>query len=199
VRVRIDRDLPAAIVLDRAQAREHDPAAVAPVGYLDADDPAHLRGVAPLRSHIEASSAYESADNAEEEHLLRLFVIILLGLSMGFTVLAIANTMLMSSGERRRDYALLRLAGARTGQVARFVGVEAAVVVLIGGALGTAVAWPAVYGIAAGLEDDLGVDVAVAMDWPVVAAVTGCCLVVGLVASVLPVARVRRQSSIVDS
>ncbi|MDN5851854.1 MAG: ABC transporter permease, partial [Actinomycetia bacterium] len=136
VRVEVVDDLQAAMVLDRSQAREHDPAAVAQVGYLDVEDPAALRSIAPPQSHIEASSAYESADNAEEEHLLRLFVIVLLGLSMGFTVLAIANTMLMASSERRRDYAVLRLAGAHTGQVARFVGIETAVVVLVGGVLG---------------------------------------------------------------
>ena len=191
VDVTISHGLPAALVLDRSQAREHDPAAVAQVGYVDVSDAADLDAVAPLQSHIEASSAYESADNAEEEHLLRLFVIVLLGLAMGFTVLAIANTMLMASGERRRDYAVLRLAGARTGQIARIVAVETAVVVVIAGVLGTVVAWPAVYGIAAGLEDDLGLDVAVAMDWPVVAAVTACCLAVALVASILPVVRGR--------
>lgn len=197
VKVVIGRDLPGEIVLDRVQSREHDPAAVAQVGYLRVDGPAELRSIAPPQSHFEASNAYESADNAEEEHLLWLFVVVLLGLSMGFTVLAIANTMLMASGERRRDYAVLRLAGARTGQVASVVGVETAVVVLIGGVLGTAVAWPAVYGIAAGLEDDLGFDVAVAIDWPIVAAVTVGCLAVGLIASILPV--VRGQSSIVDN
>lgn len=200
VDVEVRQDLPGEIVLDRAQAREHDPAAVAGLGYLDAGAVAGLDGVGEsTTTHVEAAGAYESADNAEEEHLLRLFVVVLLGLSMGFTVLAIANTMLMASGERRRDFAVLRLAGARTGQVARLVAVETTVVVLIGVVLGTVIAWPAIYGIASGLEDDLGFDVAVAMDWTAIIGVAVGCLTVGIAASVLPVVRGRRQSSIVDN
>ena len=196
----IRRDLPGEIVLDRAQAREHDPAAVAGLAYLDGGGTTELdRAVASSGVHIESAGAYESAGNADEERLLRLFVAVLLSLSMGFTVLAIANTMAMASGDRRREFSVLRLAGARTGQVARVVGVETAVVVLIGVILGTLIAWPAVYGVASGLEDDLGFAVPVVMDWGAVGAVGVSCLAVGLVASLLPVVRGRRQSSMVDN
>ncbi|UYM07624.1 ABC transporter permease [Solicola gregarius] len=187
VRVIVTGDVPAPITLDRRQAREHDPAAVADVGYLDTQGAAGLAdALSPTYATVEATGAYESADNADEGRLLRLFVVVLLGLSMGFTALAIANTMLMATGERRSDFGVLRMVGATGRQIRRYVGVEAVIVVLIGSVLGIVVAVPALYGIAAGLGDDLGFDVAVAMDWRAVAAVVAGCLTIAVAAGVLP-------------
>ncbi|UPK75297.1 ABC transporter permease [Nocardioidaceae bacterium SCSIO 66511] len=188
VRVAVIEDAPAPIVVNRAQARSHDPAAVADVGYVEPTDLHDLStAVASTAASVLSTDSYESVDNADEERLLRLFVVVLLALSTGFTALAIANTMLMATGERRHDFGVLRMAGATTRQIRRYVGVEASVVVLIGSLLGVVVAWPAVYGIAAGLSDDLGFDVAVAMDWRAVIVVVVGCLAIAVASSTFSV------------
>lgn len=63
---------------------------------------------------------------------------------------------------------------------------------MIGSALGIAVALPGLYGIASGLADDVGVDVAVRLPWSTTLAVIGTCLAIALAASVLPARRAMR-------
>lgn len=63
-----------------------------------------------------------------------------MGLVLAFTAVAVANTLAMSTAERVREFAMLRLAGAKRRQVLRMLRTEALAVVLIGVVLGSGIA-----------------------------------------------------------
>ncbi|WP_433273319.1 FtsX-like permease family protein [Actinosynnema sp. CS-041913] len=59
---------------------------------------------------------------------------LLVGMILAYTVISLVNTLVIATGERRREFALQRLIGATPGQILRMVGVEA-VVISVGGIL----------------------------------------------------------------
>ncbi|WP_328968212.1 ABC transporter permease [Streptomyces sp. NBC_00239] len=63
-----------------------------------------------------------------------------MGLVLAFTAIAVVNTLAMSTAERIREFAMLRLAGATRRQVLRMLRIEALSVVLIGAVLGAGIA-----------------------------------------------------------
>ncbi|MEU3409441.1 FtsX-like permease family protein [Streptomyces sp. NPDC006670] len=63
-----------------------------------------------------------------------------MGLVLAFTAIAVVNTLAMSTAERFREFALLRLAGAQRRQVLRMLRAEAVGVLLLGVALGSGIA-----------------------------------------------------------
>ncbi|MFE5804715.1 FtsX-like permease family protein [Streptomyces sp. NPDC056491] len=63
-----------------------------------------------------------------------------MGLVLAFTAIAVVNTLAMSTAERFREFAMLRLAGAKRRQVLRMLRTEALAVVLIGTVLGSGIA-----------------------------------------------------------
>lgn len=65
---------------------------------------------------------------------------IAMGLVLAFTAIAVLNTLAVSVSERLREFALLRLSGATRRQVLRMLRIEALSVLLLGIALGSAVA-----------------------------------------------------------
>jgi putative ABC transport system permease protein len=81
---------------------------------------------------------------------------------------------------------LLRLAGATSRQVLLTVAAESAVVVAIGSALGGAVAFLGLWGTVQGLRAQTGTAVGLAVPWQTAAAAVTACLVLALLASVLP-------------
>ncbi|MFJ9446906.1 FtsX-like permease family protein [Kitasatospora sp. NPDC101235] len=68
-----------------------------------------------------------------------LRTVLVLALALVYTAIALANTLLTTTGDRRRELALLRLAGATRGQVVRLVTAEAVLVTAVGVVLGCAV------------------------------------------------------------
>lgn len=68
-----------------------------------------------------------------------LRTVLVLALALVYTAIALANTLLTTTGDRRRELALLRLAGATRGQVVRLVTAEAVLVAAVGVVLGCAV------------------------------------------------------------
>ncbi|MFB7472265.1 FtsX-like permease family protein [Kitasatospora sp. NPDC056184] len=69
-----------------------------------------------------------------------LRTVLVLGLALVYTGIALANTLLMATADRRRELALLRLAGATRAQVVRLVTAESVLVTAVGAVLGCAVA-----------------------------------------------------------
>lgn len=65
---------------------------------------------------------------------------LLVAMLLGYTVISLVNTLVIATGERRREFAMQRLVGSTRGQIIRMVTVEAILVAAIGVLLGTAVA-----------------------------------------------------------
>lgn len=171
----VDDDL----ILQRDLVRRHDPSALAEaVVGVDAATLAGLPGVEVLDA-----KAYADRGSGEDSRLLWLFASVLIALSVGYTGIAVVNTMAMSAESRRPDLAVLRRAGATPRQTLRYAAAEALLVVALGTGLGLAVTVPPLLGMAAGLEQEVGVPVALRLHWPVLVATVLATAAVAVAAS----------------
>lgn len=163
------------VALNRATVREHDPSALGSfvLGVPPTASPGP--GVAVVDARTYAESQY-----AEDTRLLWLFAMVLIGLSVGYTGIAVANTMAMAAQSRRADRAVLARTGATRGQIRRVVATETAFVVGVGAVLGLAVVLPGLLGMRAGLAEETGAEIALRLHWPTLAWVVAACGVLAL-------------------
>ena len=177
---------PTSVVVERETLRKLAPNALTEFVYLKdttvAEAAPGLTGMGALALDTEAHAAH--ADDREWE-LLRMFMLILLIMAIGYTALAIANTLIMANADRLKDFAVLRLSGAVNGQVLKVVAVETVLVVAVGTGLGLLVAVAALEGVRRGLESQIGADVAMAIPWDYVGMVIGASLILALGSSLL--------------
>ncbi|HTJ38075.1 MAG TPA: ABC transporter permease [Dactylosporangium sp.] len=171
------------VQLPRDLVRAHDPAALTDVVYLAGDF------VPAAGAERMTARAYVERTAAEEGDLIDLFLAVLLGISVGYTALAVANTLLMATYARRPEFATLHRAGATATQAARVVVSEALLCVLVGTLLGLAVAVPALFESRAGLQDEIGAPVTLVMPWTTLAAVVSVCAVLATLAALIPFRR----------
>jgi putative ABC transport system permease protein len=128
---------------------------------------------------------------------------VVIGVTVLYAGLSIVGTVLMAGPERRRDIALLRLAGATTGQVVRFVAAEAVFVTGLGVALAMVAACVTLGGLSVALLRLTGAPIVPVVPWDgvgaVVAVAAGLTLATSLL-SIVPVSRARpvlsRRSSL---
>ncbi|MFE2147943.1 FtsX-like permease family protein [Streptomyces sp. NPDC059456] len=80
------------------------------------------------------------AARAEQQQAGAEINLLAMGLVLAFTAIAVVNTLAMSTSERLREFAMLRLAGAKRRQVLRMLRTEALAVLLIGAVLGSGIA-----------------------------------------------------------
>jgi len=186
VAVVADESAPGHVMLARGTVRQHDRSALVEAVYVDGQTPETLNDrLAGLGAMAFRAEEFVDTRSAAEWRLVRLSFILLIAMSVGYTAIAIANTLMMATVDRRREFASLRLAGAGVAQVLRVVAAEAALVVGIGTGLGMAAAMTALVGIRSGLRDYIP-ETQIVLPWPVVGALVGICLVLALAASVLP-------------
>lgn len=86
------------------------------------------------------SAADADAARAQRQDAGAEINLLAMGLVLAFTAIAVVNTLAMSTAERFREFAMLRLAGAKRRQVLRMLRAEALAVALIGTALGSGIA-----------------------------------------------------------
>ncbi|MGW2842368.1 FtsX-like permease family protein [Streptomyces sp. NPDC001493] len=176
-------------------------AAGAPVDRLDitvAPDADRTAVVAALRAagratgtEVTTARAWVTAHHPRTRETTRLGLLMVLAIALLCTGIALVNTLVMATSDRARDFAVLRLAGATTGQVLRIVAVEALVVVGVGAVLGALVA-AIDLGAVRGALALLGVRTGVEVPWAAIGAVLGSASVIAVVAAVLPAARALR-------
>lgn len=181
-----DNSLRGDLLLTRAAVRQHDPSALTAAVFIPGQ--ADLPGGSGARI-IDLATYAAEADSAEDR-LVWLATLLLIGVSAGYGAIAVTNTLLMAAAGRRSDLRVLRLAGATRRQIGWIVAAESVLVVVIGAALGAAVAFTTLFSIRAGLSEQVGAPVALVVPWSVVGGSLGLCLVLAVAASVLP-ARVR--------
>jgi putative ABC transport system permease protein len=121
----------------------------------------------------------------------RLGMVLVLGIALVYTVIGLANTLLMATSVRGGELASLRLAGATRGQILRVVTGEAALAVAIGTVLGLMVTGVVLGTLGAGLAT-LSAPVALVVPWPVAGAAAGVCATVAIAASAIPAWRLTR-------
>ncbi|BCJ73631.1 ABC transporter permease [Catellatospora sp. IY07-71] len=182
----VDDDL----ILPQELVRKHDPSALA-TSLLGAD-PAALAGHPGVE--VLDAKAYAEREGAEDGRLLWLFATVLIALSVGYTGIAVANTMAMSADGRRPDLGVLRRAGATTRQLLRYAAAETLLVVALGAGLGLAVTVPPLLGMAAGLEQEVGAPVTLRLHWPVTTATMLATAALAVAAAVLATRRAARRA-----
>ncbi|MCY1140274.1 FtsX-like permease family protein [Actinoplanes sp. Pm04-4] len=151
-------------------------------------------GTAAARSSVAASvggrvvdvATYAREADAEEDRQVWIFTLLLIGISVGYGALAVANTLAMATARRANDYRLLRLAGATRRQVLLAVAGESALAVVVGSVLGIAAAVFALRGATAGFRAQTGTSVGLTVPWPVLIAAVGTCFVLAVIAATLP-------------
>ncbi|MCG5212637.1 FtsX-like permease family protein [Streptosporangium soli] len=177
---------PASVLLPRELVRAHDPSSLADQAYL-AGPPRLPDGLGARAVDV---ATYAAEADAAEDRLVWIFTLLLVVVSAGYTAVAIAGTLMMSTSGRARDLAVLRLSGATNRQVLGAVAAESVLVVLLGTALGVVVALPALLGMRAGLAATLGTPVTLVIPWGLILGVVAACAVLASVTGMLT-ARVR--------
>ena len=188
-------DLEQTVLLPAALRAGHTSVPMASTVYLSLSPGARLaaiRAAAAGGGIVGPASAYLTAANAENDRINRLATIAILGMALAYTAIAIANTLVMATGDRVRELATLRLSGATPGQVLRLIGVEACLVSGIGTLLAAAVTAATVIGLRHGLLG-LAPSVRVVIPWLPLAGIALACLVIAVAASVVPAALVLRR------
>ncbi len=133
------------LVLGRATVRAHDPSALAAAVPV-------TTGSAVVGAKAVTVADYARQADAEEDRLVWIFTLLLIGVSVGYGALAVANTLFMATSRRAPDYRLLRMAGATPRQVLLAIAGESALVVAVGAVLGTSAAVLALWGTTVGLR-----------------------------------------------
>ncbi|MFD8066698.1 FtsX-like permease family protein [Streptomyces parvulus] len=157
---------------------------------------------AGLRAAVDAAGGRVSARDEwladtrrETGGTTRAGLFLVLGIALLYTGISLVNTMVMATSDRVRELAALRLAGATGRQVLRLVGAESLTVVAVGALLGLVVAALNLAGMwgALGL---LSVHTTIELPWAELGAVTACCAVLAVAASVAPAALALRRRAV---
>lgn len=118
----------------------------------------------------------------------RVGFLVVLGIALLYTVIALANTLVMATTDRVPEFTALRRAGATRGQVLRLVAAEALAVVAIGALLGVAVTLLNLAGIWAALVA-LSVGSPPVVPWLPLAATALACAVIAVTAALATASR----------
>jgi putative ABC transport system permease protein len=120
--------------------------------------------------------AVAGAASQQELSAILLFVLIF------FVAIAAANTLVMLTGARRAEFALLRRIGATRRQLTAMVATESAFVTGTALVIGTLSVIPALVGVAYGMLGGFSL----AIDWPVYGALAAAVVLIATVAMVVP-------------
>lgn len=156
-----------------------------PVAALNAE----LRGAS---AKAESATSWISDTDAETRSNNRLSLWVLLGPSGFYAALAIANTLLMGSLQRHKEFVATRLIGATEQQVRRIVLWESALVTATSLALGAAIT--ATVGVLVGGALGAGLDsMPIHVPWTSLGLLGATCLGIATVAALAPTSYMLRR------
>lgn len=142
-----------------------------------------------VANRSELSAAGDSARDANS-----LVNLIALAVILGYIAIAVVNTLVMATGERRREFALMQLVGSTRRQVRAMMRTESVVVVVLAAVLGVLVAGPPLIGISFGISGQLLPNV------PLLAAlaIVGSLSIIGLISLAVATRAAMRSAPIVE-
>lgn len=189
-------DLEDSVLLPWALRDAHTSRPLADTVYLRLNPGTDLSAVGAAAARdggalIPATDYLDAADK-EQEHTNQLALVAVLGVSLIYTAIAIANTLVMATGDRSGELATLRLTGATPRQVLRVIGVEAVLVTVVGVLLAAVVTGITVLGMHSGLTP-VAARVSLVVPWWPLAGIAGTCLVLAVLSSLVPAALVMRH------
>jgi putative ABC transport system permease protein len=170
--------------------------------FVGIDDPARSPEIAKAIDAEFKGASFETRTETEKQFQMSFIsmvsaVITALQIVSGFVLVIVAlilgNTIAMSVRERGSEVAVLKALGFAGGKLALLITLEAALLGLLGGAAGVAVAYPLVTGFGKFLDENMGSFFPVFQLTPVtLGAMLGLSVLVGLVAALVPAIRVAR-------
>ncbi|MFB6613626.1 FtsX-like permease family protein [Streptomyces sp. NPDC056367] len=140
------------------------------------------RAAGQAGAEVLTKDQWVAATSPRTTRTTRLGFLLVLGIALLYTGIALANTLVMATSDRARDLAVLRLAGATRWQVLRLVAWEALLVVLAGAVTGTLVAALNLGGMRAALGL-LGVRSPLVIPWDVLGASSAACAALGVLSA----------------
>jgi putative ABC transport system permease protein len=174
-------------------ARKHAPEAEPERQFLlpaDGVDPASLVKRLP---HAQLAADWE-ADQADGVRKGNQFgLILLLGPAGLYSAIAIANTLLMGSLQRRHEFVTSRLLGATPAQIRRMVLWESSLVGAVALSLGTAITVTVGILIRHAMNAGLA-DVPFTVPWGVLLGIGGLCLILAVGSALAPTSYILRRS-----
>lgn len=120
--------------------------------------------------------------------------LIALAVILGYIAIAVVNTLVMATGERRREFALMQLVGSTRRQVRAMMRTESVMVVLLATALGVLVAAPPLVGISYGISGQLLPNISLTESAAIVVALA----VIGFTSLALATRAVMRRAPIAE-
>lgn len=152
-------------VVPRDLVRAHDPAALTDDIFVPAGSKASdaVPGTA-----LHDATEYALADYNTDSKLTDSLADMLIFIAVGYSVIAVANSMAMAAHGRRRDFAVMKSAGGTVRQLLLLSVGETMTVVIVGAALGILVTLPPLAGMAAGLSQATSADVGVHLNTGVI-------------------------------
>ncbi|MFC5720639.1 FtsX-like permease family protein [Streptomyces gamaensis] len=181
------------VILPQATLAAHQPGTMSSAAYLSLAPGADRAAVTAAADKVAqqygaqavARGAWleQRAEATQQEG--QVLMLVLLGMAMLYTGIAIANTLVMAAGERAEGIALMRKIGATRAQILRTVVWETLTVVVVGGVLGLLADGVTMMGMSRALSSS-GEGAQFPVPWLELGSVLLACLVVALLATVLP-------------
>ncbi|MFE7266877.1 FtsX-like permease family protein [Streptomyces sp. NPDC057592] len=143
-------------VVARDLVRAHDPAALTDDIFVPAGNKA---SAAVPGTALHDAMRYALDDYNTDAELTDSLAAMLIAIAVGYSVIAVANSMAMAAHGRRRDYAVMKSAGGTVRQLLELAAGETALLVAVGAGLGVLVTLPPLAGMASGLSQATSSDV----------------------------------------
>ncbi|MFE9361212.1 ABC transporter permease [Streptomyces olivaceoviridis] len=179
-------------VVARDLVRAHDPAALTDDVFVPADAKASaaVPGVA-----LHDAAEFALADYNTDAKLTDSLAMMLIVIAVGYSVIAVANSMAMAAHGRRRDFEVMKSAGGTVRQLLITSVGETSLVVAIGAALGVLVTLPPLAGMAAGLSEATSSDVSLHLNSGTIATAVLGTLAAAVLAGVAVTAKTLKQQT----
>jgi putative ABC transport system permease protein len=180
-------------VVARSLVRAHDPAALTDDIFVPRDAKAtdSVPGTA-----LHDAAEYALADYNTDAKLTDSLASMLIVIAVGYSVVAVANSMAMAAHGRRRDFGVMKSAGGTVRQLLLISAGETVLVIAIGAALGVLVTLAPLAGMAAGLSEATSSDVSLRLNTGAIATAVVGTLLAAVVAGIAVTRKtLRRQAA----
>ncbi len=174
-------------------ARKHAPAATPDRMFVLPADGVDTTALVTRLPNAVPAAEWEAEQAAGVREGNRLGLILLLGPAALYSAIAIANTLLMGSLQRRHEFITSRLLGATPAQIRRMVLWESSLVGAVALSLGTAITVTVGILIRHAMTAGLA-DVPVTVPWGVLLGIGGVCLTLAVGSALAPTTYILRRS-----
>jgi putative ABC transport system permease protein len=140
---------------------------------------------------------WSAGESGRQGAASRLGLFVVLGILLAFLAVTIVNTGLISASQRTAEQATLRLVGATTRQIRRYVVGESLLVVTVGVVLAAATTAVSLAGLWSALARVAG-PIPVDLPWQSLAAVVAGCAVLSVLAALLATRSPRSALAVAD-